>query len=171
MHMSRIVAQKGFSLIEVMVSVVLLTASMLGLAALQNASTKFDHQAYLRTQSVIQVGDMIDRMRANPVGASNGHYVVSPAPKTYETDCNLVASTCSAEELATFDIVVWNQQNATLLPGGIGAISGYTSTSTYMVAVGWTEQEDEKTVGGDYKNPCDDSTKESFHCYQLEVRL
>jgi len=163
--------QKGFSLIEVMVSVILLTASMLGLAALQNASTKFDHQAYLRTQSVIQAGDMIDRMRANTAGANSGNYIVSPLPKSFDKNCYASGSVCTAEELATYDIVKWNEQNAELLPGGIGAITGYVSTSTYMVSVSWTEQADEKAVGGDYKNPCDDSSKENLHCYQLEVRL
>ena len=169
--MTNIISQKGFSLIEVMVSMVLLTASMLGLAALQNASTKFDHQAYLRTQSVIQTGDMIDRMRANNAGVGSGYYLISPVPTSYKKNCNLVAITCSAEELATHDIVVWNQQNANLLPEGTGSITGDISTSTYKVSVRWTEQKEHTSVSDDYKNPCDGSADENLRCYQLEVRL
>ena len=150
---------------------VLLTTSMLGLASLQNVSTKFDHQAYLRTQSVIQAGAMIDRLRANIAGASSGYYIDSSPPKSYGKNCNLAISTCTTKELATYDIVTWNKQNANLLPGGAGGITGNTATSTYMVSVGWTEQKKEILVGNDYKNPCDGSTKEDLHCYRLEVRL
>ena len=164
-------SQKGFSLVEVMVSMVLLTASMLGLVSLQKVSTKFDHQAYLRTQSVIQAGAMIEKLRANYAGASKGYYIVSPVPESYRKNCNSAVITCSHEELATYDVVTWNRQNANLLPGGTGLITGNTATSTYMISVQWTEQKKQISVGDDYKNPCDGSKKEDLHCYQLEVRL
>ncbi len=161
--------QNGFSLIEVMVSVTLLTASMMGLAALQNVSTKFDHQAYIRSQSVIQAGDMVDRMRANTTGVNDGFYHVDPAPESFSKNCSLVGSTCTPQELANFDIVSWNTQNADLLPNGFGTIS-YVTVSTYQVNVSWNEQQDEETVGASYSKPCD-SSDETLRCYKMSVRL
>lgn len=161
---------KGFSLIEVMVSIVLLTISMLGLAALQSSSIKLDHQAYLRSQSVILASDMIDRMRSNPSAATSGHYSVSPLPTTYTIDCSRLASSCSPEDLATYDLVKWNNLNSALLPSGVGQIR-YTSAETFIVGVHWIEPEDEKQVGAGYVNPCDGKTNEELHCFQMEVQL
>ena len=160
----------GFTLIEVMVSIVLLTISLLGLAALQSSSTKFDHQAYLRSQSVMLAGDMIDRMRSNSSAATSGHYTVSPTPTSYTTDCSLLASSCSPEELSTYDLIKWNNLNSVSLPSGVGQIR-YTRVATFIVGVYWIEQEDEKQVRAGYLNPCDGSFNEELHCFQMEVQL
>ena len=161
---------KGFTLIEVMVSIVLLTISMLGLAALQSSSIKFDHQAYLRSKSVILANDMIDRMRSNLSAATSGHYTVSPTPTSYTIDCSLLASTCSPEDLATYGLVKWNHLNSASLPSGRGQISS-TSVATFIVSVYWIEPEDEKQVRAGYVNPCDGSPIEELHCFQIEVKL
>ena len=161
--------QKGFSLIEVMVSVTLLAISMVGLAALQNSSTKFDHQAYIRSQSVIQVSDMVDRMRANTVGVESGFYHQDPTPTSFTKNCNTVGNTCTASELAAYDIVTWNSQNTDLLPGGFGTIS-YVTISTYNIRVDWNEQEDEASVGASYKQPCGTSD-ETRRCYDMDILL
>lgn len=159
----------GFSLVEVMVSVVLLTTSLLGVAALQNASAKYDNQAFFRSQSVIQVGEMIDRLRANPEGVSDGYYDVSLIPDSLEGENDCGTSTCSAQELAVYDLVKWNLANAQLLPGGVGSIT--QSAGNRIIRVSWTEQQDKSDVGDGYVNPCDNGSNQALHCFSLVIRI
>lgn len=58
--------QRGFSLIEVLITVLVVSVGMLGLAALQLASIKNTNSAFLRTQATLATADLIDRMRAQP---------------------------------------------------------------------------------------------------------
>ena len=169
--MTRVGKNSGFSLIEVMVSVVLLTTSLLGVAALQSASTKYDNQAYFRSQSVIQVGEMIDRLRANPAGVSDGYYDVSPIPESYPADenCGLSTVTCTAEELAVYDLVNWNSMNAQVLPGGVGSIT--QSVGNRIIRVSWIEQQDKSSVSDGYVNPCDGGSNQALHCFTLVIRI
>jgi type IV pilus assembly protein PilV len=160
----------GFTLVEVMVSIVLLTISMLGLAALQNSSTRFDHQAFLRSQSVIQMTDIVDRMRANNGGVVGGYYTPNPVPDSYARDCGDSSQTCSPQELAVFDIVKWKIGNLAKLPNGTGTITALGG-NIFEISVLWEEQDNEKIVGGGFVNPCDGSSNENLHCNQLVVRL
>ena len=57
--------QKGFSLVEILVALLILSIGLLGLAALQTTSLKFNTDSYMRTQATYFVYDIIDRMRAN----------------------------------------------------------------------------------------------------------
>lgn len=58
--------QKGFTLVEVLVTVLVLAVGLLGLAGLQLAGMKSNRSAYLRSQAVIATYDLLDRMRAEP---------------------------------------------------------------------------------------------------------
>jgi type IV pilus modification protein PilV len=57
--------QHGFTLVEVLVTVVILAVGLLGLAGLQAVSMRNNHSAYERTQAVQLAYDMADRVRAN----------------------------------------------------------------------------------------------------------
>jgi len=60
--------QAGFSLIEVMVTLVVLGIGMLGLAALQITGMRVNDGALIRTRAVIAAADLADRIRAQPAG-------------------------------------------------------------------------------------------------------
>ena|SRR5690554_3157324 len=55
--------QSGFSLIEVLVTVLILATSLLAVATLQTRSLEYNHSAYLRSQANIIAYDILDRMR------------------------------------------------------------------------------------------------------------
>lgn len=145
----------GFSLIEVLVALAVLSIGLLGLAALQTTGLKFNHQSYERTQAVLQSYDMIDRIRANRSGtnrAINTTYNDSLSATAGTADCT--ATSCTGDELAQFDIRQWNNANATLLNQGTGAICKGTfsgdppssctvdsSISIYRVAITWRESD------------------------------
>jgi len=58
--------QRGFTLIEALITAIVMAVGLLGLAGLQIAGMKSNHSAYLRSQATIASYDLIDRMRANP---------------------------------------------------------------------------------------------------------
>lgn len=66
--------QKGLSLLEVLVSLVLLSIGLLGLAGLQATALKSGHSASLRSQATILAYDILDEMRANSIQASAGSF-------------------------------------------------------------------------------------------------
>jgi len=63
--------QQGFTLVEVLVTVIIMAIGLLGVAGLQLAAMRSNHSAFLRTQATIAAYDLIDRMRADP-SAFNG---------------------------------------------------------------------------------------------------
>jgi type IV pilus assembly protein PilV len=71
--------QRGFTLIEVLIAVLVLAVGLLGLAGLQLAGMKSNHSAYLRSQATIAAYDLLDRMRADPGAFRGGPYVIDPA--------------------------------------------------------------------------------------------
>lgn len=122
----------GFSLIEVLVALFVLSIGLLGLAALQTTGLKFNQQSYQRTQAVIQAYDIIDRMRHNTIGRNGGSYnTVTLGDKPSVSGINCTGSTgCVPADLATFDINQWNTANERLLSQGRGAICRGTFNST-----------------------------------------
>ena len=64
----------GFTLIEILLAVVVLSGGLLGLAGLQLTGLKSNHSAYLRSQATILTLDIADRMRANRISAITGAY-------------------------------------------------------------------------------------------------
>jgi type IV pilus assembly protein PilV len=136
-------SQAGFTLLEVLVALLVLSIGLLGLAALQTLSLKFNHQSYERTQAVIRAYDMLDRIRANPLGKKAGAYDLADAGSipTIAKDCTTAASPpgCTPAELATYDIAKWQTDTANLLNKGTGAIE--TSAAVRTITITWTEND------------------------------
>lgn len=66
--------QGGFSLIEVLVAVIVLSIGLLGISGIQLIGLKYNDSAYLRTQASLFAYDIMDRMRANRAAAIAGNY-------------------------------------------------------------------------------------------------
>jgi type IV pilus assembly protein PilV len=131
----------GFTLIEVLVALIVLSIGLLGLAALQIQSIKHNTDAYFRTQATLLAYDIIDRMRANSAAVSAGIYEVSAPPAT-EVTCGEDAAGCgSAAELAAYDLTRWYQALDAALPPVPGSpssidINGHQVT----VTIRWSER-------------------------------
>lgn len=152
---------EGFSLVEVLVALFVLSVGLLGLAALQTTGLKFNHQSYERTQAVLQAYDIIDRMRANKSGSGStinttySNVTLGAVPGTTDCATATVPPGCDGDQLAEYDIRKWNNTNASLLAEGKGAIckgsftddaNGYPAScsesgSIYRVAVAWKEND------------------------------
>ena len=109
----------GFTLIEVLVAVVVLSIGLLGLAGLQTTALQNNHSAYLRNQATLRAYDMADRMRTNLDAVKKGYYN-NPTATQYP-DCK-TASGCSSQQMAKNDTFEWNAATANLLPSGAGVV-------------------------------------------------
>lgn len=156
--------QKGCSLIEVMVSVLVMAVGVLGMTGFQSASLKHNAHSMQRTKAAYLSYEMMDRMRANV----SSTYSVALSVEPGEQECFSVD--CTPEELMNFDIAEWKcalgkyvstqtcmalaeNDNALLLsvealPGGDGSVSCTlgTGTKTCTVTVQWRERGDGSDV-------------------------
>lgn len=133
----------GFTLIEVLVTLIVLSVGLLGLAALQTIGTKLNFESSQRTQAVIQLYDMADRIRANPVARAAGSYDTVISGYLPSSPPNCLTGACSATEMAAYDIYQWNTSNGQLLSNGKGEIASDSSTGVLIrtLTVRWTEKE------------------------------
>ena len=72
--------QDGFSLIETLIAVLVLSVGLLGVAALQMNALKNNQLSLQRSQAVVMINFMLDAMRANRPDAANGNYDLSYTP-------------------------------------------------------------------------------------------
>ena len=128
--------EQGFTLLEVLISLLVLAIGLLGLAGLQTVALSYNHSAYLRTQATFLAYDMLDRARANREEAVGGGYsmTINSSP-TGGTNCT--TSSCSQSAMAHFDKVEWKNSLKDLLPGGNGSVS--IEDNNLVITIQWRE--------------------------------
>ena len=135
--------QRGMTLLEVLIALLVLSIGLLGMAGLQVTSIRNSHSAYMRSQASILAYDAIDRMRANQAAAVSAAdpYALALAdnPGTPVSNCN--ASTCTTAQLTAFDLFEWTQALANELPSGDGSISRaiVAGRTIFRVIVQWDD--------------------------------
>ena len=147
---SKIAPQWGFTLLEVLIAIVVLSIGLLGLAGLQAAGLRNNNSAYMRTVATQQVSDMADRMRANPAGAYAGTAGAATA------DC--LAAGCAPATMAAHDIFEWNTANTALLPSGQGTIVASAAARRFIITVMWDDARTGAVGTGCGGNPAVDLT-------------
>lgn len=137
----------GFSLVEALVALLVLSIGMLGIAALYVESLRSGRTALLRTQAVTLASDMADRIRANRQGRDAYQATVTSADTNAE--CSPGGTGCATDALAKHDKAAWLGAIEAALPGATGTIDVDTTTTpaTYTIVVSWTEagQKDSST--------------------------
>lgn len=105
-QLNGMVKSSGFSLLEVLIAMVVLSIGLLGIAGLQATSKRTSYEALQRTTAVMLTRDIIERMRTNPdqIAAYNG--TVDTTTITHN-DCS--AATCTPVQLAAYDLFEWQQ--------------------------------------------------------------
>ena len=121
----------GFTLLEVMVAVFIISIGLLGIAALQIAAVKNNHTANIRTKASQLIYNLADRIRANIDGAIAGNYIANTTPGvTYNCIDNFsgttTANTCSANEMAQADLDQW----FALAASSMALVTGEGNTDT-----------------------------------------
>ncbi|WP_290704195.1 type IV pilus modification protein PilV [Amphritea sp.] len=83
--------ERGSSLIEVLIAVVIISIGLLSVAALQTVALKSNHGSYNRSQATFLAYDLADRMRAAPASALNGDYDDGAGGDRAEWDARVLA--------------------------------------------------------------------------------
>lgn len=110
-------------MIEVLITILIMSVGLLGVAAMQAEALKGGHDSILRSKAVASVADITDRIRANINGLASYTRALSGAPVANPPNC--VAIQCTALEMATYDMSQWLaalQDPASGLPGAQTAI-------------------------------------------------
>lgn len=140
---------KGFSLVEVLVAVVIMSTALLGLVGLQAAGVKNIITSYNRTQASQLASSMADRIRANvaDITAGTSNYItIDPTTATAKSNC-LTTSGCSAADMAENDLYQWNRalkdsSNGLVKTGTITRDAGNCPIQI-TVTVSWSEGRDD----------------------------
>jgi type IV pilus assembly protein PilV len=154
--------QSGFTLLEVLVAIIVLSLGLLGLAGLQAASLRNNQIAYYRAIATQQTYDMADRIRANQAGVALGSYNNLTATIPADPDC--VTNTCTPAQIAVADHSQWNNNNARMLPAGTGTVASVAGGS-FNITVMWTE----KDMGGAVDPNCPVGTPANTRCFVTRV--
>jgi type IV pilus assembly protein PilV len=160
--------QSGFTLLEVLIALLVLSIGLLGLAALQTTGLRSNQMASMRTLATQFTYDITDRMRSNPVGVANGEYVVGRAVTPSSSIAPWTGGT-----LGLTDLTEWRANIASRLPGGLSDITLCDTTTvpacaedTYIVTVYWNEsRRDTGSVPATFN--CPPLTSQDFRCFRL----
>ena len=135
----------GFTLLEVLIALVVLSIGLLGIAALQGVGLRTSHGAYLTSQASLLAYDIADRLRANP-----GMIPLGGAIATADGDCDLDVS---GLDLSDADRIEWSCSVQTLLPVGSGSVlreasAAIAGESTVTISLGWQDLQTEVDTDG-----------------------
>lgn len=130
--------QRGFSLVEVLIALVIMSVGMLGIAGLYVQSLQAGRTSMLRHNAVTLAGDVADRIRANPRAG-----VTYQDSTGQDRSCVANNTDCNETEMAEHDIFLWRDQAADTLPGGDVTITFDDTVfpNEYTINVNWTEPE------------------------------
>ena len=125
----------GFTLIEVLVALVIMSVGMLGIAGLYVHSMQAGRTSILHHNAVTLAGDVADRIRANPTAAAA--YALAGG----DNNCVLGGIDCTPAEMAAHDIFIWDQQAVDTLPTGTVTIvfDDTVAPPEYEITVAWEE--------------------------------
>jgi type IV pilus assembly protein PilV len=142
----------GFSLVESLVALLVLSIGLLGIAGLFVESVRNSRTALLRTQAINLVGDMADRIRANATARAAydiDNYGGEPAERNCAPGPVDAGGNCSMTALAEDDLARWVAAVRAALPA-LGdepplaevqyfAPAAAGAPERYLITVSWLE--------------------------------
>ena len=135
---------RGFSLVEMMVAMVVLSIGMLGIANLFVATLQANSSATSRQLANNLLGDIADRIRANRTAGVA--YLGAAANNNCATGA-LGAVTCTPAQMAANDLFLWQAQLLQTFPNGLAtgivavtAAPSANTPATYTITISWQEQ-------------------------------
>lgn len=158
--------QHGATLIEALVSILVLSLGLLGMAALQLNALSFQKSSWATHRIAELTTDIVERMQTNPIGSEQGKYTYVP---TYTLASAAVLSsngcrsstttlTCSPDQIASDDLSSWLKKAQTTLPGGAASVSG-NITSGFVVTAMYVDKDFKDLTGAPMAStPCTSAT-------------
>jgi len=125
----------GFTLVEVLIALIILSVGMLGIAGLYVHSMQAGRTSIFRHHAVTLAGDVADRIRANPRAA------IAYSQAGANNNCVNGGVDCTPVQMAGNDVFLWDQQAADTLPNGTVTVDFDNTVIpwTYQITVAWDE--------------------------------
>ena len=127
----------GFSLVEAMVSLIVISVGMIGIAALYGQGLSAGRTALSRTIAVNLAATMAENIRVNRLGQA------AYAGAAADNNCDPAGGggvDCTPAQMAAHDLFLWNADVAAQLPNGVGAVTFVDGTPpNYTITVTWDE--------------------------------
>jgi type IV pilus assembly protein PilV len=148
--------QGGFTLLEVLIALLVLSIGLLGIGKLMMLSARANDSAYMRSQATALAYTMLDAMRANRQAAIVQGYdtAMGVFPGGLQP-CGTVASPCNSGQQAQNDLFLWGTSLNTALPLGQGSVATAVvpapgtgaNNTTATVTVQWADKVAEQSFG------------------------
>lgn len=151
--------ERGFSMLEVLVAIVILVFGLLGLAGMQAVAQQAELESYQRAQALILLNDAVERLSSNRratgcyafTNAASGTPYLGDATQSGHLgtpNCSSGFSDSATKEIADNGLAEWDSllkgstetKNAAAVGAMIGArgcISRDAATNVYTIAVAW----------------------------------
>ncbi len=153
--------QRGFSLVEVLIAVLVIAIGLLGMAGMQSIGVNSNHISHLRSIASVHSENIAEMMRTNIAGVEANDYAQNAAPATvnYSSiaatalgfDCR--TAPCTPAQQARADAFNWLTSIARDLPAASGTVMCNDSNppggdadpcspgSAFTITVSWQEKD------------------------------
>ncbi|MGQ0658292.1 MAG: type IV pilus modification protein PilV [Chromatiales bacterium] len=144
--------ERGFTLLETLIALVVLSIGLLGLAALQARAMRYNHDALVRSDATALASDIMDRMRArayNLTGSDAENALSAYVGAAPAGACATTPVTAAVDVKCWLDAI---QDPLHGLPGGAaangtitmpaGAANGDPTDDVYQIDIQWANRED-----------------------------
>lgn len=123
----------GFTLIEILVTLLVVSVGLLGVAGLHSLSLRNNYDALMRSHASALASDIADRMRSNrdAVYVNESEYLVALGATPTVDD---------SSSRAKVDVYEWKQTLTAQLPDGDGAIAIDPATRIVTITIQWGER-------------------------------
>jgi type IV pilus assembly protein PilV len=136
----------GFTLIEMLITVVIISVGILGVAAMQTLGVRYTQNSYMLSIATQQAQDMAERIRSNPaemVDTTSGGYYNNISGSFSGTKPDCITATCTSEQRAQVDHAEWSGTNSTLF-GDTGSVSRINNS--FQITINWNDIESSGTA-------------------------
>lgn len=166
-RVQRIQKQRGSTLLEVLITMLVVAIGLLGAAGLQLASTRYQQTSTFRSQALLHADFIIEKIRVNNVNLTFPNLAAAQADPAGaylaadnypdatalpdDPECGLLGqANCTAAQAAQRDLREWRQALGQDLPDGRGSIfpvatGGSTEPNGRRVVVMWREKSEAAT--------------------------
>ena len=139
---------KGFTLIEVLITLIVFAVGILSVAGLQIISKKSNYDAVQRTTASMLAQDILQRMRANSESSWASYVTEDLGGGTLAapTDCSASSASCNPTQMAAYDLYSWEQAIDGASDGNAGGLVDPSACirgpagggeGTYFVILAW----------------------------------
>ena len=154
-------SQRGDTMIEVLVTIIIIAVGVLGTAALQVTTLKNLSTSHSTSIAAMLADDLGERMRANPDAANDYVHGIGNAPDAFP-DC--VANACTDAQLALYDLGTWWQDATAVLPALSTEVR--QEAGVYRIFVYWDEDR-----SGSTGKACPPQSDADMECFTIDVTI